>query len=685
MAIDKDKIAKEALKHIQRGQFQKAIDEYRKVLATDPRDIRTRLKLVDLYSRAGKSKEAIEECLQVAESYADQGFYLKSIAVYKQALRIDPGSPRLYRSMGELYVKQGLIGDGLAAFKSAVELLRQGGLAEEAEEVLGRMEEMAPDNVAIKIHLAELYLADGRMAAFETALNRIVLQLKGEGRARKLLQTVEGFYEKSRRDLTVLKRLAELHEDLNEDARALEVVCEGLAAHPGDRDLRLLALRAYLALGNLAEARRMALGLCEEDPDDLFILEQLAAIGQARGERGELSGAYRALAQAYGRKSLPLREEEYYRKVLELVPNDAEARLALGEMEEPSDEEDLLEADVIEIDGFWDDEAGVEQADGRVQEGLTEADLYLKYGMEEKAEEKLGELLRIAPDDVEILKKLRDLHQRRGNRDGWIREQLHIAGIYLQRHAENEALRAYQAIIDVAPDHAEAWSAIHRLKPEVAPARAFVGISIDVGPATEGDGHVSLEPGSGLREGADRPGGTTPDASDGFVDLQAEILDSSGAFLSADTTGFQDFEITELDDIVREFKSGIAEKLEEGDYETHYDLGTAYREMGLLDDALQEFQLAARSPERGREAYASMAMIFRETGRLDDARSALRMALAMVANRPEDQAAILCELGAIAREAGDTQGALQAYERARSAVPGFRDSDRQIAALRGKS
>src|SRR5512138_2461772 len=142
MAIDKDKVAQSALKFIQKGQFNRAIDEYRKVLTADPRDIRTRLKLIDLYGRAGRKKEAIDECLQVAESYSDQGFYLKSIAVYKQALRIDPENPKLFRNMGELYVKQGLVGDALAVFKKGVDCLRQQGQAQEAQSLLSRMEEM---------------------------------------------------------------------------------------------------------------------------------------------------------------------------------------------------------------------------------------------------------------------------------------------------------------------------------------------------------------------------------------------------------------------------------------------------------------------------------------------------------------------------------------------------------------
>ncbi|MHB8765519.1 MAG: tetratricopeptide repeat protein, partial [Deferrisomatales bacterium] len=229
MTVDKDKIAKAALRFIQKGQFQKAIDEYRQVLAADPRDVRTRLKLIDLYGRAGKRREAVEECLQVADAYADQGFYLKAIAVYKQALRVEPENHVLQRNMGEMYLKQGLLGDALAAFKVGVDLLRRQGQSEEAQRLLVRMEEMAPENAAIKVHLAELYLEEGRYPAFEDELGKLVLQLRGEGRSRKLLQVVETFYEKSNRHLSVLLRLAELYVELGEEDKALALAREGLA------------------------------------------------------------------------------------------------------------------------------------------------------------------------------------------------------------------------------------------------------------------------------------------------------------------------------------------------------------------------------------------------------------------------------------------------------------------------
>lgn len=742
MAIDREKVTRTALRFTQKGQFLKAIAEYKKLLSLDPRDIRTRLKLLDLYGRAGKKSEAIAECADVAESYADQGFYLKAIAVYKQALRIDPENPSLYQDMGEMYVKQGLVGDALGAYKKGVEVLRGLGRGEEAEELLVRMEEMAPENAAIKIHLAELYLECNRFDAFEVILGKLILQLRGEGRSRKLLQAVESFYDKSAHHPSVLKRLAELYVELGEEERSLEVVREGLATQPADRELRLLALRAYLLTSQLADARRMALALCEEDPDDLHILEQLASIAQARGDQHELAGTYKAMAKVYARKGLHQKEEQYYRRVAELVPEDAEARLALGEVLLEDAPPEVGGAPEIGIGSLWEvthEAMPVPEED--VAEGLVEAELYLKYGMEEKAAAKLAELAARAPDRVEIRTKLRDLCQRRGDRAGWVREQLHIAELFLREDRETEALRAYQAILEVEPDNTDARDGIQYLKPGIGPT-ALTAAPAEVDHSTvefvqeEGREEVvraAARPSGGdvgdktLREGlaeADfyeaqeledealqvlhklrqsypdapqvlsrlqrlgetaAPEGAPQETAGEFFDLQSEILDQSDLSLGSDFAGFQEFEVSELDDIVREFKSGIADRLDAGDYDTHYNLGVAYREMGLLDDAMEEFQIAARSPEKAREAYSSMAQVYQEQDRLDDARASLRLALSMPQNTQEDRVAILFELGSLAEQAEDWGAALVSYHKAAELDPSHRDLGKRLERVRGRA
>jgi len=730
MALDRDKIAKNALKYIQRGQYRKAIDEYKRVLSMDPSDIRTRLKLIDVYGRGGMKKEAVSECLQVAEVYSDQGFFLKAIAVLKQALRIDPEDTALYIKMGEMYIKQGLVGDALNSFKMGVGVMRKQNRASEATELLERMEELAPENAAIKIHLAEIYLEETRYDAFESELTKLVLQLKGEGRSGKLLRAVESFYSRSNHHPIVLKRLAELYVDLGEDEKALDVIVEGLAVEPSDRDLRLLCLRANLVLSRLPEARRIALTLYEEDPEDLFILEQLIAIAQARGDDAELVHGYKCMAKVYANRGLKQKEEFYYKKVMELSEKDAEARLALGEVTtEPakSSISDLSSEDIV----FGSSEAQRQE----LKKGLFEAELYIKYGLDEKAEQKLNELTGMARDDIKLRQMRRDICRRRGDREGWIREQLLIAEIFQRENRDNEALKAFQSIVEIDPQNKEAKRAIQYLKPEMAEGafsrqsvpidtsaiqfvqeeggeRVVREIDLSVGEETDEQLQDSLaeadfyEAQSLVDEAVGvllRMKNYYPDSpqvlsrlqrlgwkeekagAESFVDLQSEVLEAADFSISSGIEGFKDFEVSELDDIVQEFKSGISDKLDENDFETHYNLGVAYREMGLMDDAVQEFQVAARSTGKARDAFASIAAIYREQSMLKDASAALRMALAVPGNSADDRAAILYEMGALAEEEGDWEGALRLYEKTASLSPNMRNVNQLILKLKSRT
>ncbi len=707
MAADREKITRAALRYIQKGQYAKAAEEYRKLLSLDPNDIRARLRLVDLYGRLGRKKEAVEESQKVAETYAEQGFYLKAIAVYKQALRHDPDNAGLWRSIGEMYAKQGLVGDALNAFKRGVEALRRQGLNAEAQELLARMENLAPDNAAIKAHLAEIHLEEGRLEAFQEILSKLVLQLRGEGRNRRLLGLLERFYELSHRHPSVGKRLAELYVDLGEEEKALEVIRQGLEADPDDPDLRLLALRAYLVLGQLAEARKVALALFEERPDDLYLLEQLASIAQARGDRAEMAEAYRAMARVYRRQGLADKEEACYKKILELFPDDAEARVALGEVAAPAP-----------VDRAAQEPAGPE--DDGLDRGIVEADLYLKYGLEEKAEEKLLELVDRAPDRVDLHQRLRDLYHRRGDRKAWVREQLRIGELLLRAGRDAEALRAYEAVLEVDPGNAEARKAVQYFKPAaVVPPGETIEIELDPGALefveTEGGEQVVHTGPGAAAEDADEPllralaeadflesQGRQEEAVEVLLRARERHPDSShvasrlarlgwkepgaeadvGQEILQGFEGFEDFEVSELDDILEEFRSGVAQKLDEGDFQTHYDLGMAYREMGLVEDALREFQAAARSPEKAREAYAAMAMLYREMGNRKDARAALMMALAVPTGSPEDRAAVLYELGDLSEEEGDAEAALRFFEKAAREAPGFRDVAARIRRLR---
>ncbi|HWS71674.1 MAG TPA: tetratricopeptide repeat protein, partial [Thermoanaerobaculia bacterium] len=98
---------------------------------------------------------------------------------------------------------------------------------------------------------------------------------------------------------------------------------------------------------------------------------------------------------------------------------------------------------------------------------------------------------------------------------------------------------------------------------------------------------------------------------DDFFDLAAELEseleeDEEEVSLSEEEQS--------LEEIFKEFKKGVEQQLDSEDYDTHYNLGIAYKEMGLIDEAIGEFQLASKDPKRAVECASMLGLCFLEKG-----------------------------------------------------------------------
>jgi len=64
----------------------------------------------------------------------------------------------------------------------------------------------------------------------------------------------------------------------------------------------------------------------------------------------------------------------------------------------------------------------------------------------------------------------------------------------------------------------------------------------------------------------------------------------------------------------RAVQAGIDQNLESDDYQAHYDLGVAFKEMGLLDEAIAEFQKALRAPDGRLRTSEALGIAFFDKG-----------------------------------------------------------------------
>jgi tetratricopeptide (TPR) repeat protein len=91
--------------------------------------------------------------------------------------------------------------------------------------------------------------------------------------------------------------------------------------------------------------------------------------------------------------------------------------------------------------------------------------------------------------------------------------------------------------------------------------------------------------------------------------------------------------IQSIEGLVSQFRREVFESIGEGDFRSRYDLGVAYKGMGLFQEAIEEFEIAAKDPELRLKAYEMIGSCFLDRGKTEDAVKILTAGL-KIANRP---------------------------------------------------
>ncbi len=137
-----------------------------------------------------------------------------------------------------------------------------------------------------------------------------------------------------------------------------------------------------------------------------------------------------------------------------------------------------------------------------------------------------------------------------------------------------------------------------------------------------------------------------------------------------------------LEEIFRDFKKGVEQQLSPEDYETHYNLGIAYKEMGLTDEAIGEFQLAAKDPLHAVECCAMLGLCFLEKGLPQLAVKWYRKGLETIGIKDEDKLGLQYALAGVLEQIGDRDGAYRTYLEIFGANANYRDVPARIKELR---
>jgi pilus assembly protein FimV len=451
--LDKNKIQEAAAKFVQKGQYDKAIKELQRLVEVDPKDARTLQKIGELYQKKNDDGNAASYFLQVAECYSAEGFFLKAVAVYKQVLKLDASLIDVNFKLAELYQQLGLMSDAMQQYQTVAAHYDKAGNAKASLDTLRRMVDLDPDNVASRIKLAELYarqqMNDEAIAEFRRAAE----YLKRNNRVDDYLKVAERLVFLNPQDLGLAREVANIYLTKNDTKRALA-----------------------------------KLQLCfKADPKDIETLTMLADAFKALGQTSKTISVYKELAKIYAEKGNLDEERRVWRQVLELVPDDPDA-LAHAEdapVERPAPARLPTPAPAVGRHAHALPADAARPSVDHVAKLLTETDVYVKYGLHEKAVEHLRKIFAMDPDCIEAHEKAVTLYTAAGNRQAAFDELLTTIRICLKRGDPGRALPHFQKALQQNPGH-----------PEVVSFHRALGRAADVAPAEDievGEDAILLE------------------------------------------------------------------------------------------------------------------------------------------------------------------------------------------------
>lgn len=606
MSSKKDKLIESATKFIVKGQIDKAIKDYEQVVALDPNDLRNRQKLAELLVRVNRKQEAIDEFDKIGKYYANNAYYLKAIAVYKQIQKLDPANTSITVMLAELNIKQGLEGNALAESNAAFSALERAGDTVGIDKLMEMMLTAYPENPTLRLKAAEYHLKVNR--SDESYLEFVELAL-------------------------ILQR--------KKNEVALQQVLEKLRQHfPHKNSLFTDMGEVLLSKGDAGNALKWFRKALEQEPHNSVAWSQYLAALERDGNQAELKQACREMMQQFPADPAPCLQ--LIRSVIAAGQHDDALMLM-------NDKRDLFLAAKrsAELEAVYRNLSDTLPGEIKVLQGLRA--LYLAMGN--------------AAAMLEIDEKILELSGKRT-------EVTLPSEPVIEAQPEPEPLPEVEPPMEIETTHYEweepAGDELDLSSLEDVPSFELESTSL-VGSAEQEA--VSAEEGSGFAVDWDSEG-----LDLGDIELVGSPLDG------LDSPVVEQLPVESVKK--KQQRVRLGEQVDDSDSETHYNLGIAYKEMGLYGEAIKEFQIAAQSPQRKVDCMTLQGLCLREQGDLSAAEESFSRVLSVAAAPAE----LLCarfELAELYELKGSSSDALRLYREVANTDPEYRDAKKKVVELEG--
>jgi len=672
-------LKQQARKHEQKEDWSKALDQYNKALAELARDEQVDIGLYnrvgDLQVRVGSLEKAVEHYERAVALYQEAYLPNNAIAVCKKIIRNVPAHHRAYLQIGQIRAEQGFLSDARTHFLTYAERMQQAGDLDESFRALIEFCDLAPDDVGVRITVADQIAASGRSEeAVEQLLvaHRHLSQVGETGQAQEVETKILAIDPEA--DLTALPAMG------------------GFGGSSVGDDGEVVADFGEISIGAGAFGESDA----DAAPDDLAVAdateEATADSPEAEFEvQAEFVGTEVSSDAAGGQDAVTDDDDEEEAVALPMMDFEeegAEEAVELPTMdfgEESAEEAVELPTMDFEVEGA---EEAVESPTMDVGEESAEEAVELPtfdFGGDETAEgDAEGQVDAVADvGDGDAEEEAADLPTVDFATESDEEEAVELPMMEIDGEETEFAVDAAGAdeVEDVAGDVSADGSV-------TAVEEEDDGAPMEVITPEESTPDLEEEPSAEAAEATqaveDVPAADEP-PDEGYVDLGAMILggtkEKSTRFTVAyeEPSGDEDADFAKM---LSQFKEKVSENLDSSDVRAHYDLGTAYKEMGLHDEAISSFQTALRASPDHLPTYELMGQTFIEMGQHEAAVKSLERALESDSGVEDDLIGIYYYLGRAYEALENSDSAVEFYDRVFSLDINFADVTERLRELR---
>jgi|GEM_PF-737222 len=367
----------------------------------------------------GRSDEAFQQCLQIADEYISCGDYDKAHLWAQQALVLDESNPDVHHKLKYVDTKMERISESIAEITWLARYYIEQDAPQNSEELLNEGLKLDPSNLPLRETLVSLYKKTSQPEKATEQLLKITELVLFKGDIARAIASLEEARAMAGENVEIRKTLAGLYIRNNEPEKA--------------REEEISVMEVCLEQGLIEDAHRIGEKIIEAEPKNCDMREGIAEIFLLHDIPELATKQYLEISNLKKTEGQYDAVIEFADKCLKLSPKSMEAR------------ENRVES-LMKLD----------RRDEAYREFLILTDLYTEYGLLEKARDAYCEMARLVPDDPLPLQRLVTIYSLINNKEEQVAALRALAELYVKKGSIEDAVSAYQSILAIRPDDTRA-------------------------------------------------------------------------------------------------------------------------------------------------------------------------------------------------------------------------------------